>query len=261
MHPVESLFHELEHIGPYPEGVVPAFGRVPGTTFFPGGPGLWGTRSGSPLPAMPVGGVMIVGQDYASAAEFGRSLRRGSEVSAVTTGTGSHLRASTLTFRGLLALLPSVPVPWERCFFTNAYMGLRKSGSSTGPSPASRDPDFADRCRDFFCVQLAVQRPVIVLALGRWVPAFIAECSDQLKDWRGRESFAQLDSVGPIVHNVKFAFASACAPPCSVVSLMHPSYRHLNVDGRTFKGSQGDDAERAMIREALRVSPLRGVDV
>ena len=38
----------------------------------------------------------------------------------------------------------------KNCFFTNAYMGLRGTGKSTGASPGMVDPKFVERCQSFF---------------------------------------------------------------------------------------------------------------
>ena len=61
-HPVEYLFDRLQNIS-YPDGLdlVPA--KISGTAFFPGGYGLW-REEGRPLPPMPCGKVMVLGQDF-----------------------------------------------------------------------------------------------------------------------------------------------------------------------------------------------------
>ena len=268
MHPIDVLFAEMAQVAPYPPGVVEAPGRIPGITFFPGGHGLWGAKAGQPLPPLPVGGVMVLGHNYDSEAGFQRTCRRGTEVEEVSTDSANEAalrpdyKPCNPTWSGLWELLPSVPLPWERCFFTNAYMGLREGRKSTGRFPGSQDAGFVSRCRDFLRVQLLKQQPAVVLTLGAWVPAFVAELSEQLSPWRGIQSVPELDEVeiGPVIHGV--TFANSGAPQCSVVALTHPSRRHLNVHRRRFKLDtrmlEDHEAEVAMVREAIRASPLRG---
>jgi uracil-DNA glycosylase len=268
MHPIDELFATMAQVAPYPSGVVEVPGRIRGITFFPGGPGLWGVKADSHLPPLPIGGIMVLGHNYDSEAGFGRTSRRGTEVMQVGTqaaknaGFRGDYKPCNPTWSGLWELLPEVPVPWERCFFTNAYMGLRKGSKATGRFPGSTDSAFVNRCRDFLRVQLSKQQPAIVLTLGAWVPAFVAELSEQLSPWRGIQSVPELDrlKMGPVTHGV--TFPNSGAPPCSVVALTHPSRRHLNVDRRRFKvgtrAFEGHEAEVAMVREAIRASPLRG---
>lgn len=262
--PLSDLFAELAGVAPYPKGVVEVPERVPGTTFFPGGSGLW--RVDPDLPAQPVGGVMVLGHNYDSEAGFARTFGRGTEVEVTDAG---ELRVHTATFRGLIKLFTSVSVPWERCFFTNAFMGLREGDESTGRFPGSRDSEFVDRCGAFLCRQLSIQRPAVVLTLGKWVPAFLARRSKQLTPWLDRDTFAKLDEVrgnpvhiGPVVHGVEFADCLGAAPPCTVVALTHPSCRPGNIHRRRFRTEdghalEGHEAEVAMVREAMLKSPLR----
>jgi hypothetical protein len=268
MHPIDDLFATMAQVAPYPRGVVEAPERIPGISFFPGGPGLWGVKADLPLPAMPVGGIMVLGHNYDSEAGFKRTSERGTEVKEVSTHSANEAasrpeyKPCNPTWSGLWELLPSVPLPWEHCFFTNAYMGLREGRKATGRFPGSQDIGFVTRCRDFLRVQLLKQQPAVVLTLGAWVPAFVAELSEQLRPWRGIQSVPELDEVeaGPVVHGV--TFPNSGAAQCSVVALTHPSRRYLNVHRRRFKlGTrtfEGHEAEVAMVREAIRASPLRG---
>ncbi len=76
---------------------------------------------------MPVGGVMVLGHDFYSEAGFRRFAKRGES----TKGP---------TWRNLLALLARVGIGPERCFFTNAYMGLRAGSRNTGRFPGRETP-------------------------------------------------------------------------------------------------------------------------
>lgn len=66
MHEAERLWNELSNVEPYPEGVLAVPEPIIGTAFFPGGFGLWNPVATKPLPPMPKGGVMVLGQDFHS---------------------------------------------------------------------------------------------------------------------------------------------------------------------------------------------------
>jgi len=244
-HPVDALFAALPEVEPYPSGVVSVRARIPGTAFFPGGAGLWGARSGEPLPLMPMGDVMVLGHDFHSEEGFARSLAQGTEVPTSPSDAACRIPP---TWQALLALLQAVELAAERCFFTNAYMVLRQGAGTTGRFPGSRDPGFVARCQRFFLRQLAAQRPRVILTLGTWVPSFLAPLAPTLSGWRTARSMAALDAAGPLVHDVAFVPEVA---PCTVAALTHPSLRGPNVGRRRYATLAGDDAERALIRAAL----------
>ncbi len=77
---------------------------------------------------------MVPGHDFYSEAGFRRFAAKS------TKGP---------TWHNLLALLARVGIEPERCFFTNAYMGLRAGSRNTGRFPGARDPGFVERCRAF----------------------------------------------------------------------------------------------------------------
>lgn len=242
-HPVEILFEGLKIVEPYPEGVVPVPGRLPGTAFFPGGMGLWQQNPEDASPPMPVGGVMVLGHDFYSEAGYRRFVARRGES---TKGP---------TWRNLLALLDRVGVGPERCFFTNAYMGLRAGSQNTGRFPGARDPGFVERCRAFLAEQLRAQKPRLILTLGSHVPAVLAPLSEDLAPWLGSTSLKAIDETGcPLIPAARFP--SAPHPSVAVAALVHPSIRWASVLRRRYKGLCGDAAEVAMLEEALRPSGI-----
>ena len=248
MHPVDELFAAMPMVEPYPDGVVAVPARIPGVAFFPGGSGLWGAAPGKPLPSMPTGGIMVLGHDFHSEKGFHASLAQGTEVSDVPR---DNYRIPA-TWTNLRRLFTEADVPMERCFFTNAYMGLRKGDATTGRFPGSRDHGFVKRCRQFFLRQVEAQQPSVILTLGTWVPAFIAPLSDQLEGWKSVGSIRSLDKAGPIVRGVRFHDVNA--PACTVAGLTHPSLRGSNVGRRRYGGLEGHAAELAMIREAVQTA-------
>ena len=243
MHAIEALFSALPEIEPYPDGVRSLWDRIPGIAFFPGGAGLWNVSPGHPLPPMPVRGVMVLGHDFHSEDAFAKSLAAGSEVSL------------SPTWPALLSLLKVSSIPYESCFFTNAYMGLRRGSATMGRFPGSRDAGFRDRCRRFLLRQLSAQKPTLILTLGRWVPEFIAPLSRQLQPWAKAKSLLAIDAASPVMSQVQFDGAEA--PPCTVVALTHPCLRGPNVRRRRYGALLGHAAEVAMIRSA--VAGLDGV--
>jgi uracil-DNA glycosylase len=190
---------------------------------------------------MPVGGVMILGHDFHSEDGFEKSLALGTEVPPRGAGRVGP------TWDNLLRLLDEATIPRDRCFYTNAYMGL------TGRFPGSLDPGFVERCRGFLRRQLAAQRPNLILTLGAWVPAFIAPLSPDLGGWSHARSLAEVDRVGGLVARVRFDDVGM--QPCNVVALTHPSLRGPNVVRRRFRELTGHEAELAMVREALGSVP------
>lgn len=237
-HPVERLFERLATFGPYPAGVVPMTGRIAGTAFFPGGAGLWNVRPGAALPPMPVGGVMVLAHNFDSETSFERSLTRGVE----------HTNGPT--WGVLRKLFGSVAISMERCFFTNAYLGLKAGSDPTGRFPGADDPDFVRRCQAFLLEQVQVQQPTLILTLGKEVPPVLAPLAPELARWRGIRSLNELDDRGAaLVSPVRFP---GVAHPVTALALTHPSFRHLNLPMRRFDGLRGDEAERALLREALQ---------
>ena len=133
-------------------------------------------------------------------------------------------------------------------------MGLRRGSKTTGRFPGASDKLFVARCRKFFLHQLAAQEPVVVLALGKWVPEFIAPLAPQLAAWHVLKGFIDRDNVGcSLVERVKF---KGLRHECVVVSLLHPSLRRANLRLRRWKGLVGDAAEQKLVRDALRLARL-----
>jgi len=131
--------------------------KMKGSGFFPGCSGLHDEQSDSVNKF-----VMIVGQDFDTEINYNKLGEKG-EVDSNTT------------WRNLKKLLNDINIPERICFFTNAYMGLRKDGKNTGSSPAKKSPQFAKQCQIFFEEQLRVINPELVLILGKETAKFMAE--------------------------------------------------------------------------------------
>src|SRR5438132_1116826 len=112
INPAEELW-ALHEPAKYPPGVVRIPKAIVGTSFFPGGYGLWNPEATLPLPRFPLGEVMILGHDFHSESGYQESLGRGFE------------SQSQPTWNNLRGVLKRADIPLEDCFFTNVNMGLR----------------------------------------------------------------------------------------------------------------------------------------
>lgn len=127
-------------------------GLIQGTAFFPGGAGLWrGSQNFGEMPeGFPESPIMFVGHNFDSQLAYERSLSNGGEVSG-------HF------WSRLRGMLKAAGLCSERCFFTNALMGL-KPGSALGPMPSVAG--YKDECRAFLARQVEIVDPSTIVALG-----------------------------------------------------------------------------------------------
>jgi hypothetical protein len=174
---------------------------------------------------------MVLGQDFDKVEGFADSLKRGEEERAVAT------------WGNLLPLLDSCRLPLAACFFTNAYVGLRKSDINYGPGAGTRSPAFRASCEQFFVQQLAAQQPKLILALGLEVALFLSRCSPNFAAWRV-DTLKTIDSSGAAL--IEGAQVGPHTIAATVV-LVHPSFRPANVGRRRFRGAVGETAEQLLI--------------
>jgi hypothetical protein len=222
--------------------VLPVPEPITGTSFFPGGYGLWRPDPSHALPAFPVNQVMVLGHDFHSETGYRESLKRG------------HEAATQPTWRNLLSLLNRAGIAPESCFFTNAYMGLRGGDRATGTFPGAADEAFVLHCVRFLAEQLRTQQPVLILTLGIHVPPLLGRLTAALSPWTEGKGLKHLDRVGPVKHDV--AFPSAPGVRATVVALTHPSLRSASVRHRRYGEQIGDAAELSMLEEACRQSGI-----
>jgi hypothetical protein len=251
-HPVDGLFSEMRRaLQKYPAGMVPVpveEGLVQGTSFFPGGYGLY-KKTDEELPEWPQSKVMVVGNDWGDFSSFLTARDAGREA------TGS-------TWRGILDLLPRGlhPLTLRNCFFTNAFMGLRvaislRSGKvesgSVGESPGRRDLDFKRQCWEFLAYQIRLQKPRLILSLGRFVPDMLSRLSPELSNWRndGDPHWNEIDQAGPLRTDVPFVVLGDTR--ITVCALTHPDRAWLNYRQRTY-GPYRD--ETGLLRAAVRMA-------
>jgi hypothetical protein len=96
MHTAAMLWSEHAPAAGYPPGVLPVPEPILGTAFFPGGYGIWNPTGSRTLPPFQAGGVMILGHDFHSRAQYLNSLGHGAE------------SAKQPTWRNLIDLLSEV---------------------------------------------------------------------------------------------------------------------------------------------------------
>jgi uracil-DNA glycosylase len=249
-HPVDRIVRAItQGVTEWPAGTRSVPGRIPGTGFFPGASGLWREPMLRELPPLPVGGIMIVGQDFHSHRQYQRSLERGAE----------DLGGST--WSALRRLLLEINISEGACFFTNAYLGLRTGDQSVGDYPGARNTVFVATCRNLLARQLVAQRPRVVITLGLPAARMVGSLAPlELASWKGARSFTQIDDADMgVLTGVSFPMAGelgAGVITASTVALVHPSYRKLNVGRRRFRTTdgvtlEGPKAERAMLDSAL----------
>ena len=240
-HEALTLWDKIASVAPYPPGlVVPVPELMKGTAFFPGGIGLIRELGSTELPRWPVNGVMVLGHDFDTLANYNKSRRNGGE------------SPRSPTWGTVVDVLKKASIDQEECFFTNVYMGLREHGKNSGPFPGRHDNAYVDRCLAFLAAQFAAQKPRLIVVLGAPAFALIAKRLDDLHDWRAARTFADIDRLGPVRPRVSLGGGQVA----TVVSLIHPSYRRRNVGKRRYAGAAGHDAEMAMLRDALKSSGI-----
>ena len=234
---VDELFRTMrDTVTDYPSGCVASPGSIAGTSFFPGGDGLYKgetTRS----PSWPAGKILLLGNDWGTKQTF--------------DAMGTH-EMNGSTWRGLLSFLTGPLAARDLSpsdvFYSNVFMGLRTSGKSTGVCPGRRDPTFRSRCAAFTIEQIKTLRPRLILTIGKWAPDALAPLSPQLGSWKfaSDETWRVIDRHGPLQNAVTFAGIPEF--DTMVCALTHFDRAHLNYGKRAY-GRYAD--ERGLLEAAL----------
>ena len=139
----------------YPQGMCAFPFHLVGQGFFPGGDGLWREDfhlNASSNGALPVGGLMFVGNDFGTLASYEGLRHRGYE--------------NPLTWQNVKARVLGAHIPPGKCFFTNAILGLRTGKDALAKMDWEAIPGFADFCREFLIYQLNTLRPRLTVVMG-----------------------------------------------------------------------------------------------
>lgn len=119
-HPVRDLFEEAQDVKPYPAGVVEVPKQIPASNFFPGGAGIW-CGDAPCVPPLPIGGVMILGQDFHTLSGYEEVLAQ--TFARHTVVVSVHLYIRTIAKK-------------ERCLFAGSH--LRTVSTTVAPKAARR---------------------------------------------------------------------------------------------------------------------------
>lgn len=228
-------------LGDIPDNLYPEWGRpvrppVDGIAAFPAGSGLDGAVS------FPYGGIMLIGKTPDTVANYRKRL---------DTGQAHGDDTNTMPFwRNVRRLLTSAGLARERCFFTNAYPCLELS-----PFKWPSD-EFIEACQGLLTLQVEIMRPSLVIALGKWVPPFLAGMSTGLDDWAGSPpvTLLELDEKEQAVRP-KVLVAGRTT---TVVALYHPSARPHHRARRRNGTLTGEAAEVALLREVAKGAGPKG---
>jgi hypothetical protein len=237
-----ELVRELRH----PPGILHVEpGRISGCAFFPGGTGiLVGPDIHRSMPGrwLPVSGVLVLGHNFHDVANYERSVRLGDEL-------------NTPTWRNLSRSLEEFGIPLGICFFSNALMGLMERAGPCGTHIGHRDQAFRAGCVRVLAATLAIQRPRLVLALGKYSPRVLAEAVPGLESWQQDWSFPSFDAAR--LHEAGLqTHRPGTDVPMSCVALTHPSQASRNVWRRHVDGHSGSAAEIEMVRRAKEICGL-----
>jgi len=260
--PSAKLFRLTRFEYPESEGVtaVPTHGRIGGSTFFPGGDGLY--REDEPEPPFPFGKIMVIGNDFDTLENFEEAPRDGE----IQAGTWVNLRH----------LLTEARVDPADAFYTNCYLGLRLDAKTNrGPAPGSRNEAYRGNCLRVMAEQIGYVKPRVILCLKQPAKRLIADLacklareqrtavepgtsaatppdvmagSDSLDDWRRDLTFKEIDSGNPVRRNVQFGGLQVDA----IVALTHPCLPNADRCRGSFGNEKGAKAEVEMVREATR---------
>ncbi|WP_162267411.1 uracil-DNA glycosylase family protein [Leptospira alstonii] len=208
--------------------------------FFPGGKGCTELHNDSPESFQ----VMVLGQDFGTLDEFNQMNK--------------YKERKSPTWLNFEKLANQVGLSLETCFFTNAIMGLRNGGKSTGPSPAIKTDSFYEENLKFLGTQIEFLKPKVIIVLGTIPAQILSELSNDLSDWKNFR-FRNVDNLGKALNfNVKFDGLSV---ESTCVAIVHPSFRHIHAKKRSniHSGRKllGDEAEIQLLRDALGIVEKR----
>lgn len=222
------LFDNISMVEPYPDNIAPVIEKVKRTAFFPGGLGVWNNSQHNKIP-----NILVLGQDFSTLKEYEKIIRENSD------------DFSSPTWKNLINLFNQVEINLEDCFFSNVFMGLRKTESMTGKFPGYKDKDFVARNLKFLAFQIETIKPKVIIILGKYAADMLFNLAPiNLKSW-AKYGALRLPNVG-IIEDVKFGSLE-----CDCVALEHPSMRNSNVKRREYCEYIGNDAEVMMLKKAL----------
>ena len=227
MKKIDLLRNELLKIN-FLEGVVELpKDRIPGTSFFPCGTGLYENDISEKS-------ILVLGQDQDNEKGFELSLKKGVE-------------NYSSTWKNMEDIFNKADINLRDCFFSNCIMGLRmNSKSNVGKSPGLLNEQFLRQNLNFLEQQLMILKPKSIILLGLIPLKILSLLSDDLKyKLAFVQSYDELDSNNlGFLENVQIGNL----PKMRIGTIVHPSYRKLNCINRRFLNLKGEDAEIEILR-------------
>ena len=229
---IAALYARMDRIvDRYPERAVRRMHAFAlGTAFFPAGAGL-----APPGRHLPADAVMIVAHVF-DAPSFAYAL---------SAGGGSERTEGNRTWAGLRVLLERAGLSLERCFLTNALVGV-KVGRPCGP--VAGGPEYRRQCAAFLREQILAVLPSVIVTLGAPAMVMLKAADDDLAArWRDYKTLAQLDRSEPpayTAYDVRFGVHMVRR----VVALGHTCSW---ASRRVYRGERGARADAALLRDVL----------
>ncbi len=225
----DILFRMMCNVEPYPDAVAPVTEMVDTTAFFPGGKGLWTETETDVFPS-----ILVLGQDFSNVRIYEEMQK------------GNTEDLNCPTWKNIIKLFSQTRMNISDCYFSNVFMGLRKTESMTGRFPGFKNNEFVQRNIDFLAVQIDLLKPKMIITLGIHAAIMLGKLSqNDLQEWKLAERFQDISTS--IKQNVVFG-----SHKCTCVSLVHPCMRHVNVRKRSYMQFVGNDAEIQMLNDACR---------
>jgi hypothetical protein len=183
-------------------GVPGAYCPIHGQSFYPGGRGYSSS-------SFPTSGVMYLGHNFDKLKGLQESTTRGREENL----TWRRIRDSVLTH-----------LSEEQIWFTNYFMGVLERKTNIGEVVRSASfPAFEEDCWEFFKSQVAIQKPRVIVALGREVVRVLHPGNRlDMPFWELKKS----DAYGPLrlkAHDVEIKLAQG-NHRTKLVAAYHPSF-------------------------------------
>ncbi|HPY14568.1 MAG TPA: hypothetical protein PLD55_02140 [bacterium] len=227
----EILFKKIsEFIKSDPENVKRVEKMVETTAFFPGGKGLWLEEDQENI----FPDILVLGQDFSHVKYYEEVAR------------GEKKDFKEATFRNMIKLFKDdTGINLNRCFFSNVFMGLRVSDSMTGNFPGKKSKTYVEESIKFLLFQIETIKPKVIITLGKNPADILSKLdSKELEIFKNGEVLKTKDEGLKLNVDIN-------GHKCNVVALEHPSMRHLNIKRRKYKNLEGNDAEVAMIMDAI----------
>jgi len=217
----------------YPNSMRMVCGEIKGIGFFPG---AIGNGISNLTTSIFKRKIMVLGQDQDNAKGFNNSINEGNEIYSPT-------------WKQMTMLFLKAGIEISECFFTNSIMGIRsQSQKNTGKSPAFDDNVFMQECINILKEQIRLQQPNFIICLGL-SPLKVLSCLSQemTHGLVGIESFAVLDQNDKAV----FKSIDIAGANIKVITIVHPSYRHLNIKHRRLPYRNSNDPEVELLKREI----------